>query len=154
MAYEYQGFIGTKEVLSGLEAKYSSAQSVHLHGELYTVPFTPDLYDEIHESPEASVEGSVEGMDVLTATVEAICLDISLSGMLAYVEAEYFGGSGSQSCNVWHDGRNVLKELQTDQAFNQALRYLGVQRHDELDEFEQVQLARHRDTEEWLNLHS
>ncbi len=150
MAYEYQGFIGTKEVLSGLVVKYASAQSVHLYEELYTIPFTPDLYDEMHDSAEASVEG----MDVLTATVEAVCVNISLSGMLAYVEAEYFGGTGSQSCQVWHNRQNVLSECQTEQAINQGLHYLGVQRIDGLDEFEQVHLARHRDTEKWLNLHS
>lgn len=66
-------------------------------------------------------------------------------GLVAYVEAEYFGGVGEQSAVLWRDG--VREELGS---INEALRALGVRGIAGRDEFDTVDLGRHRSTQDWL----
>jgi hypothetical protein len=68
---------------------------------------------------------------------------------VAYVEAEYFGGTGGQSAAVWEDGRLVFGPINDESAINQALRVLGVAQKDAFDEFEALELGKYRDTDDW-----
>jgi hypothetical protein len=83
----------------------------------------------------------------------------SHSGPVAYVEADYFGGTGQQRAVVWDAGRLALGPLNigVNEAFpaegspiSRALRHLGAQRGKLGDEFDAVGLLRHRDTEDWI----
>jgi hypothetical protein len=91
---------------------------------------------------------------------------LSRGGAVAYVEAEFFGGTGSQAAVVWRDGAVVLPPTVTtdepgergerielgdpDWAINRALQVLGASAEGAIDEFEAVGLRAHRDTEDWL----
>lgn len=86
--------------------------------------------------------------------------DCSEHGAVAYVEAEYFGGAGTQSAQVWEGGETVLGPLHVDEdepvpadgsPISQALRRLGVLKGDHFDEFDAVGLGRHRYTDGWLS---
>ncbi|MGK4597926.1 MULTISPECIES: hypothetical protein [Amycolatopsis] len=86
--------------------------------------------------------------------------ECSEHGAVAYVEAEYFGGAGTQFAQVWEGGETVLGPLQVDEdepdpadgsPISQALRRLGVLKGDHFDEFDAVGLGRHRDTDDWLS---
>jgi len=68
---------------------------------------------------------------------------------VAYVEAEFFGGDGTQAAAVWEGGRLVFGPVVAQDAINQALRLLGVMKQEHFDEFDAVNLGRHRDTDEW-----
>ena len=81
---------------------------------------------------------------------------------VAYVEAEFFGGTGQQASVVWEQGAlafgPVIDPPETDpppalgdRAINQALRWMGI-RPDaaSIDEFEAIDLGRHRETDDWL----
>ncbi|MFC7613506.1 hypothetical protein ACFQV2_07705 [Actinokineospora soli] len=77
----------------------------------------------------------------------------SALGPVAYVEAEYFGGHGSQAAQVWDGGEAVLGpdvDPSAGTPISQALRRLGVARGPDGDEFDAVGLGRHRDPEDWL----
>jgi len=67
----------------------------------------------------------------------------------AYLEAEFFGGDGGQSSAAWEEGRLVFGPVSAEDAINQALRFLGVDKKECHDEFDAIGLGRHRDTEEW-----
>jgi len=79
---------------------------------------------------------------------------------VAYVEAEYFGGIGSQFAAVWHGAALVLGPLMLAEdeprpdagwsPISQALRHLGVSADGHYDEFDAVHLGRHRDTQDWI----
>jgi hypothetical protein len=78
---------------------------------------------------------------------------------VAYVEADYSGGVGEQSVEVWDSGKVVLDHLHlaakapvpaAGTPIAQALRRLGVAKGDYHDEFDAVGLGRHRDTDDWL----
>ena len=68
---------------------------------------------------------------------------------LAYIEAEFFGGVGTQASVTW-DGRGVPSTplIQPD-AINEAMRFLGVVIGDHHDEFDALGLGKHRSTEDW-----
>jgi hypothetical protein len=78
---------------------------------------------------------------------------------LAYVEADYFGGVGTQGAAVWDSGRLAFGPVFIGEAvpvpasgtpISQALARLGVARGGHHDEFEAAGLDRERDTEDWL----
>jgi hypothetical protein len=83
----------------------------------------------------------------------------SVGGAIAYVEADFFGGVGTQTSMTWIDGAPTSRVIfDTPEAFtekprpqwpiNTALRQLGVALLG-TDEFETLELGRHRDTEDW-----
>ncbi|WP_228769950.1 hypothetical protein [Actinokineospora alba] len=81
-------------------------------------------------------------------------------GPTAYVEAEYFGGVGSQTAAVWIDGTIVFGPLHLAEdeptptagtPISQALRHLGVRQAGKSDEFDAAGLGRHRHLKDWLD---
>lgn len=99
----------------------------------------------------------------LSAGVESLARGISLAGGIAYLEAEIFGGTGTQAMVLWRGGEVCLGPVTTEFTatgpdpstnpqwpFNRALRELGVDRGDALDEFDSLGLGRWRHTEDWL----
>ena len=96
----------------------------------------------------------------LMPEVEALARRASLAGLVAYLEAEIFGGDGTQAAVAWRDGHVCLGPVSTelwmqDRAdsawwpFNRVLREFGVTRGDAFDEFDAVGLYQHRSTEDW-----
>ena len=82
---------------------------------------------------------------------------LSLEEPVAWVETDYFGGSGFQSAASWDRGETVVGPLKTgaetallDGAINHALRSIGVVSEGSHDEFDTLGLGRHRDNEEWM----
>ena len=84
--------------------------------------------------------------------------DWSRPGPVAYLEADYFGGTGGQRAAVWAAGRLTFGPLHIGinepfpaegSPISQALRCLGAQRSERGDEFDAVGLLRHRHTEDW-----
>ena len=57
------------------------------------------------------------------------------SAPVAYVEAEFFGGSGDQSAVVFEQGSVVLEAVQAEDAINRAMRVLEVEIGSHHDEF-------------------
>lgn len=101
----------------------------------------------------------VSGFDELSEASYVWALDACGRGPLAFVEAEYFGGTGAQSAAVFEAGSMVLGPLRSEttwdgsvfaappaheRAINVALRRLGVAASAGLDEFDTVGLGRHR----------
>lgn len=72
--------------------------------------------------------------------------------MIAYVEAEYFGGMGNQSGIIWRDGKRIFKKLAEQDVINIILNQFGIKRSKSLDEFDTVGLGRYRNTKDWNTL--
>ena len=96
----------------------------------------------------------------LDASVADLLARASNTAALAYVEADFFGGVGTQHAAVWEAGTLAwgpvgLAEQQPippqGTAISQALRRIGVTgTDDEHDEFDVLGLQRHRHLEHWL----
>ncbi|MFE3648979.1 hypothetical protein ACFXO2_14250 [Streptomyces sp. NPDC059152] len=157
--YCLQAVIAAKPVLSELIGSVEDAHVVPLGQQLSLLPMTDVLFDAL------TVAGAPEldGFRKTPARFDRALAACSAHGPVAYVEAEYFGGVGTQSAQVW-DGRKVvlgpvrLAEGQPDPSdgtpISQALRRLGVAKGNHADEFDAVALGRHRDTDDWLRSRS
>jgi hypothetical protein len=101
----------------------------------YAIPFLPFTDECILRIPEG---------------LEQLGNMLSEHGRVAYVEAEFFGGDGTQASLLWEHGE-VMGELQVAQdAINHALHLLGVVKAPDCDEFETLRLGMHRATEDWI----
>jgi hypothetical protein len=92
-----------------------------------------------------------EGGARLPIAISKLCEKLSAHSSLAYIEAEFFGGSGTQAHAIYSAGKSIGEPVVSESSINDALRYLGISKGDSLDEFEAVGLARHRNTESWLS---
>jgi hypothetical protein len=74
---------------------------------------------------------------------------LSVAGPVAYVESNYWAGSGSEASAVWADGVLILQPQVAPDAVNQALRTAGVTGGAIDGEFTVLGLGRFRNTDEW-----
>ncbi|MEJ8303970.1 GNAT family N-acetyltransferase [Saccharibacillus sacchari] len=146
MGYTLQGWIGSANVLRTLGLRFETAQVVALSDDLALIPLDDELQKEIN----GGAASLIEPWDVLTEQIESAGRRLSMHGIVAYVEADYFGGTGDQSCIVWEKGTERLRETRADKAINCALKLLGVTvSADAADEFDTIRLGRHRSVERW-----
>jgi hypothetical protein len=134
MAYQLHALIARQELLARCSDVIALPQGVAM------VP----IVTEGEGGPFPSSE-----FERLSAEIARLAKTLSLKGIVAYVEAEYFGGAGDQRAVVWENGRVEAAPLGGD-AINQVLRRLGVTRGTQHDEFDAVGLGDHRRTEDWL----
>ena len=144
MSYTLQAIIVEKPAYSVV--KELGLRIINLPCELFLIPLTSDyvVSNNIPFLPltdEAKVEGNLL----------ELCLNISSEGKAAYVEAEFFGGQGTQGGVLFERGKRIEAALVNTAAINYALRWLGMRPSHSQDEFAMAGLNKHRSTEEWLN---
>ncbi len=159
MSYELRALAGRHEV-AAQAAGQAGIAAVELSQGFGLVLITPAVFDRLGGGTDKPFGGTFW---FLSAGIAALARRVSHAGPVAYLEAEMFGGTGTQAMVVWRDGEVRLGPASTEfgwpppdpasspqWAFNQALRRLGVDRGEAFDEFEAVSLGRHRHTEDWL----
>lgn len=153
--YCLEAVVATEPVLRELAAGVPEARVVLLGQHLSLLPMTDALFDAV----TAAGAPELDGFWKAPAGLGRLLAACSATGPAAYVEADYFGGTGTQSAQVWHAGKVVLGPLhkgerETSAAggspISQALRRLGAAKGDHIDEFDAVGLGRHRRTDDWL----
>jgi len=107
------------------------------------IPLTEDLREK-HEIPFLALTD--EGLDEMPKVIERLT---ARAKRVAYVEAEFFSGTGTQAAAIYEGGRLVFGPLLAENAISQALQQLGVSKDGCCDEFEALNLGRHRHTEDW-----
>ena len=163
VSYELSALAGSREV-AAQAAGLAGAAQVELSQGYGLVLITPEVLDRL-----GGGGGNAFGTTFwyLSAGIEALARRVSHTGPIAYLEAEMFGGVGTQATIVWLNGEVWLGPATTQfgwpppdratsphWAFNQALRQLGVTRGAAFDEFDAVGLGRHRHTGDWLAHHA
>jgi hypothetical protein len=109
-----------------------------------------------------------DGVSYLTPAAAAVAAQCSERAAVAYIEGETHGGTGTQIAVVWRSGAIswgprytsnneadaddlfVYVSDRQDYAINAALRELGVQRGDAVDEYAALGLDTKRKSEDWL----
>ena len=137
---------------------------------LVLLPLTDEVVAGVLKT--AVDDAPVAGFYDLRSGVAEWARQQSLHGVVAYLHHEFFGGSGFHAAVAWRDGavawgpqftasssgeaegHYALVADRRDMAVNVPLRWLGVQRADEIDEFAAAGLNRCRWTEEWAALTS
>ncbi len=142
MGYYLQAAIG-KRIDERISAPDGHVRIVSLSDEFSLVPITDELFD--------ALGGGVPGphFEKLSPAVEQWVKELSRFGPIAYVEAEFSGGVGSQSAVVYDSGAVIVHPIHSTDAINQALRHLGASKGDATDEFEALGLPMHRNTRDW-----
>lgn len=145
MAYTLQAIIGPSRLLNSVDLRLASI--VQLSRETSLIPFT-SAFRERHGLDFLPL---TDAGDSLPEGLLSICSAVSRGGSVAHVEAEYFGGAGSQGSIVCEDGHVKAGPFRGERAINEALRLLGVVAVPGMDEFDTLNLGRHRDIEDWTN---
>ncbi|MEU8611429.1 hypothetical protein AB0C29_25920 [Actinoplanes sp. NPDC048791] len=152
MGYTLEAFIGDPGVLRPVVDRWPVAALVPLSAGLSLIPMTDELFDAAGGGPTSEALGFWK----LPAGFEPE----RVAGAVAYVEAEFFGGVGTQRAALWMSGRLALGPLFVgeDEHFapagspiSQVLARLGAGREGHHDEFDAIGLGRHRHTEDWLS---
>lgn len=170
------GVAGTVEALLlkpvGQSRTWSALPLVPLVPEtgLALLPLSDDIVRRVMETEVGGAP--VTGFYNLTNGIAEWARQKSVHGVVAYVHSEFFGGAGFHAAVAWRDGTAAWGPLFTvtspdeaeehytvvtdrrDMAINVLLRWLGVPRKDEIDEFASAGLNRCRWTEQWASLTS
>src|ERR1043166_4236252 len=101
MGYYLQAIVG-KDLSAG-GSQFRSAEVVSLRQGLGMIPVTDELFDEIQAALPDGGE-PFRKFEKLSASVARWARDLSAGGLVAYVEAEFFGGVGGQSAVAWRHG--------------------------------------------------
>jgi hypothetical protein len=144
MSYTIQAFIGDARLIDG--SLTDGATVLPLHEALVILPLVREVTIRMGIP---SLPLTDENFDAVPAICE-VGGKLSTSGRVAYVEAELFGGAGTQANCLFENGILVSNPTVHENAINQALKFLGVEVAGAFDEFETVGLGRHRNTERWL----
>jgi len=152
MGHQITAVIGDAETIARVADAAGCPPPIELARGLVIAPLGHAQLDALME-PERGAES--DGFTYLCAGIETSLSSYVGDGMLAYVETEYFGGTGGQAAAVFSRGKTVLRQTKLDQEpasredpINKALRMLGVQASTEQDEFDTVGLGRFRDLED------
>jgi hypothetical protein len=166
MGYYIQAIVGSQTTILPLVNSRNSARMVELHKGLSMILMTEELYDEVNQTDVARFDNPAFNRFLrLSPRVIEWIVTASYRNSVAYLEAEFFGGKGSQSSVVWERGQIIHGPEHSRWAINKALRHLGItSRMNELmrsvgiykhlfkDEFDLVGLGQCRHTKDWLKL--
>ena len=157
MGYVLQGVIAPTRALRPCRT-FINGIVADLDQGLGLMPLTPGLFDEVRRGGEADPRFAAARL--FPPGFEAMLAALSAADPVAYVEAEYFGGVGSQFAAVWRGrtlvlGPLILEEDESRPAagwspISQALRHLGVTAAGHYDEFDAIRLGRHRNLQDWV----
>ncbi|WP_280675290.1 hypothetical protein [Kitasatospora sp. MAA19] len=159
MPYELQALIGTCELLAVAAAEVPVARVVPLAQGLALIPVTPAVLSALQSDGDTRKAADGAGFGWHPEGFELRLAAWSKAGPIACVEADYFGGSGTQRAAVWDDGRITLGPLTSGEfepsppegsPISRALRRLGARTEEgRVDEFDSVGLSAHRSTDGW-----
>lgn len=147
MAYTLQALIGDEVVIR--TAVPSDGVVVRLPQGKAMVPLSERMRQS-HDIPFLPLTD--EGVAAIPESIATVAEPIAVAGKVAYVEAEFFGGTGIQACVTWDMAAEASQPLLDASAINAALNFLGVRKGDHHDEFDALGLGRYRDTDDWERL--
>ena len=156
MGHAIRAVIGKAEVVEALASDWILAKVTPLPQQMAMVLATDALIDDVVELVNVRGESVYPQFVYLVPALESVLKDKSRLGPLAYIETDYFGGSGTQAAILYDREKVVLGPLQQetvwtgteyqsgDDAINPVLQRMGVHRGRARDEFDALQLGSHR----------
>src|SRR5438552_930519 len=96
MGYEIEAFVAKEALLREHRSAFRNAYLAPLGQGFALIPLTRALFDEVNRHAACEDRTGLHGFELLSPAIAAWAERISREGQIAYVEAGYFGGSGSQ----------------------------------------------------------
>lgn len=150
MTHSVRLIIGRGESVAAFLRAWPGSRAVELAGGWQAIPVDEALYDAVVARHPGvmradALDFAPPGLDAALAAATAG------GGALAYVETEYFGGTGGQSAMAYVDGRVKMEPARAEWAgpINQALRRIGVVPEGEKDAFDTIGLGERRRMEDY-----
>lgn len=161
MSHHIQVIIGKEEIINDFKSRWIQAYKLSLKQGFALIPLTDDLLDDITELMDNGKEKPYPPFYQLNASLDELLKSESHKRQLAYLETEYFGGSGFQLAILYENQKLGLGPLKTETgwnqkrmlyetlpegkaAINQVLERIGVRRIGEKDEFDSIDLGFYR----------
>lgn len=160
MGYVLEALLAPPTLAEAAAASLPGTGVVRLHERIALVPITEDAAEALSPGDRSII--SLLTKEPLPAALTELLRRTSRKGPIAYVEADFFGGTGQQAAVLWEHGEIALGPLidpddlvrgsPSQWPFNQVLRRMGVPvAPGQPDEFATAGLGRHRETEDWLD---
>ena len=146
MTYTLQAFVSPFGVLSKMADLFG--MQIQLNPQIDMLPITDFIRDKF-QIPFLPLTD--EGLTYIPESISQLTKTFSSDGLIAYVEAEFFGGTGTQASAVWKNGTVIRSIMVSSNAINLALKEIGVISKAGFDEFDTVGLGQFRDTNKWPN---
>jgi len=150
MTHSVRLIIGREGGIAAFLGTWPGTRAVELTGGWQAIPMDDALYDAVAAAHPDAVRS--DALDFAPAGLDAALAAASAGGgALAYVETEYFGGTGGQSAMAYVDGRVKMEPARAEWAgpINQALRRIGVVPEGEKDAFDTIGLGERRTMEDY-----
>ena len=154
--HSISAFVHSQSLRDPILDQLPSYQQVSLGHGLVLVPATDQLFSELHGRCVQTGGRQFSEFRDLTPAGVGLLETLSLHSPVAYIETEYFGGSGDQVAMLFRQGHLALGPLRESSRqggksgpINSVLRELGVRKRGAADEFEAVGLDGLRSMEEW-----
>ena len=162
MAHMIQGVIGKPKALQKIIASLNSIQLTieELPQNFKLLFLCKKAKEAIYEQMDsAAFNDTVEPFDFLDLKIKKYLESTCSNDLLAYIETDYFGGTGTQSAGFFKEGEllNSYKGSTHDidpaipwpkrlleEPINRVLRKIGVLRNPDLDEFKTLGLDEYR----------
>jgi len=149
MAYILEAIVSKAEVPEKKLSQFVNARRVQLDQGVWLIPLTKALLSELEQIQGIDKHKQLAEFQSISPAVIWFAEQLSAYGRVVYIEAEFFGGTGGQVSVGWHNPQLLFGPMKANDAINQALRWLGVSRHEQKDEFDSIGLGNNRTTEEW-----
>lgn len=151
MGHSVQLIIGSGAAVQAFLRQWPGSRSVELRGGWQAIPIEDELYAAIERQAPGAIRPPELDMSPFGLEL-ALAAATETGGGLAYVETEYFGGTGEQSAMAFVDGREAAAPQRArggGGAINQALRAIGVTRSAVDDEFDTIGLGERRSMDDY-----
>jgi hypothetical protein len=151
MGHAVQALIILEAAVAAANTALEHTRAVPIGKGLSIVPITDETFDALRARFPNVEDPSAPEFYKLSGPIMIVARQLSVFGPVAYIETDYFGGTGSQSAMVWSQGEITMPPTQSDGGpINRALRLLGVRAGLTQDEFDAVGLGRNRSNDQWL----
>lgn len=145
MRHNINAFIGKDDIIQKLSDDWIKARDIPLKQGYSMVCLTGDLFDDIMELSEADDELNCSELTLFTTAIFDIMQEYSNNSMLAYIETDYFGRTGTQAGVLFENGRIIINPTEKESGIiNIILHKLGVYRENGKDEFDSLGLGKYR----------
>ena len=145
MGHSVHLIIGKGSAITAFLMQWPAARAVDLRGSWQAIPVDEVLYVAIEAKYPGAIRPSGLGASPLGLS-EALAEATAQGGGLAYVETDYFGGTGGQAAIAFVEAHEVVapQTAKGSGPINQALRRIGVTRAEADDEFDTIGLGERR----------
>ena len=148
MGHCIRAIIGTHKVIQELENNWGNAKEIELPQGYGMVFLTDEFSDDVAEVYDVFGEFRCYELVHFTVAIGQLLQQYTQNTKLAYVETDYFGGTGTQGGVLYENGQISIAPRSGEGTINILLRELGVSCEPNKDEFDSLNLGIYRRMDE------